>query len=282
MATRLLRHLRPLTRVRTASLLARSPSQFIRLNYLSSLSLIHNVCSAHLLARSLATAASTPPRSGDAALSLPELRLISETGSMLGVMPPADALSIAKEKNLSLVEVQAHAVPPVWKLKEAPANAARAAAAAALGGGTSTAAPPDGKKERSSKPKKPPKEKEVRLTDSIAPRDAEHKIQSALKFLEKGHVVRVLVLNQGKRDPENKKKALAVTLIEQVCDACAEHASVSDIMGATGLRAAGETAITKQILGPAFAILTPRDGAFRQPATPRAPRKGDRRAAGAG
>ena len=105
---------------------------------------------------------------------------------MLGVMPPADALSIAKEKNLSLVEVQAHAVPPVWKLKEAPANAARAAAAAALGGGTSTAAPPDGKKERSSKPKKPPKEKEVRLTDSIAPRDAEHKIQSALKFLEKG------------------------------------------------------------------------------------------------
>ena len=196
---------------------------------------------------------------------------------MLGVMPPADALSIAKEKNLSLVEVQAHAVPPVWKLKEAPANAARAAAAAALGGGTSTAAPPDGKKERSSKPKKPPKEKEVRLTDSIAPRDAEHKIQSALKFLEKGHVVRVLVLNQGKRDPENKKKALAVTLIEQVCDACAEHASVSDIMGATGLRAAGETALTTHSLGPAFAILTPRDGAFRQPATPRAPRKGDRR-----
>jgi hypothetical protein len=82
------------------------------------------------------------------------------------------------------------------------------------------------------------------------------------------------VLNQGKVCPESPtRKALAVTLVEQVCAECADIAKPSDIMGVTSLRAEGETTITRQILGPVFATLTPKDGSFRQPPTPKAPRR---------
>ena len=45
-----------------------------------------------------------------------EVRLIDENGEMLGVMPLARALQIARERNLDLVEVSPNAVPPVCKL----------------------------------------------------------------------------------------------------------------------------------------------------------------------
>ena len=117
----------------------------------------------------------------------------------------------------------------------------------------------------------------MRLTDSIAPRDAEHKIATARKFLDKGHLVKVLVLNQGKRDPKERSKALAVSLLEQVCEGCEDVAKASNVMGATGLRDAGETSLTRQIIGPVFATLTPKDGGQRRPSTPRS--KGRRRGA---
>jgi len=47
-----------------------------------------------------------------------EVRLIDENGEMIGVMPPARALDIARERNLDLVEVQPNAMPPVCKLMD--------------------------------------------------------------------------------------------------------------------------------------------------------------------
>ena len=222
----------------------------------------------------LVRAFATKQRTGKAALELKELRLIGDQGSMLGVMAPGEALSIAAERKLELVEVQAGAEPPVWKLIAAAVREPAAAQQQQQAQQQSAAAP------RKEKPAKAPKEKEVRLTDSIAPRDTEHKIATALKFLEKGHVVKVLVLNQGRVDKTDRKKALAVSLVESVCKACEHAAKVGDVQGATGLRRDGETTITKQILGAVFATLTPIEGAFRRPATPRqAKTKGRRRQA---
>ena len=198
-------------------------------------------------------------RSGKDALAVAELRLISELGKALGVMPPKEAMAIAQQRDLALVEVQGSATPPVWRLKEKLVEPETPA----------ELPPPPEQKRRDTKTAKPPKEKEVRLTDSIAPRDAEHKVATALKFLAKGHVVKVLVLNQGKKDPKVAGKALAVTMVEQVCSACEEVAKASDIMGATSLRASGETSLTRNIIGPVFATLTPKEGAYRQGPTPR-------------
>lgn len=47
-----------------------------------------------------------------------EVRVIDETGAQLGIMPPAQALALAKQKGLDLVEVAATANPPVCRITD--------------------------------------------------------------------------------------------------------------------------------------------------------------------
>jgi translation initiation factor IF-3 len=47
-----------------------------------------------------------------------EIRVIDETGQQLGIMPPAQALAIARQKGLDLVEVSPTAVPPVCRIMD--------------------------------------------------------------------------------------------------------------------------------------------------------------------
>ena len=47
-----------------------------------------------------------------------EIRVIDENGEQLGVMPPFDALKMAREKSLDLVEISPNAVPPVCKIQD--------------------------------------------------------------------------------------------------------------------------------------------------------------------
>ena len=44
------------------------------------------------------------------------MRVIDDDGSQLGIMPPAQALMIAEEKGLDLVEIAATATPPVCRI----------------------------------------------------------------------------------------------------------------------------------------------------------------------
>ena len=47
-----------------------------------------------------------------------EIRVIDETGQQLGIMPPPQALVIAKQKGLDLVEISPTAVPPVCRIMD--------------------------------------------------------------------------------------------------------------------------------------------------------------------
>ena len=47
-----------------------------------------------------------------------EVRVIGSDGGMLGVMPPEEAVKIAKAEGLDLVEVAASAKPPVCRILE--------------------------------------------------------------------------------------------------------------------------------------------------------------------
>ena len=47
-----------------------------------------------------------------------EIRVISSTGEMLGVMSPRDALRLAEEENLDLVKISPNADPPVCKIMD--------------------------------------------------------------------------------------------------------------------------------------------------------------------
>src|ERR1700677_2596274 len=47
-----------------------------------------------------------------------EIRVIDENGEQLGIMPPFDALKMARERSLDLVEVSPKAVPPVCRIQD--------------------------------------------------------------------------------------------------------------------------------------------------------------------
>jgi translation initiation factor IF-3 len=47
-----------------------------------------------------------------------EIRVIDENGEQLGVMTPFDALKIARERSLDLVEISPNATPPVCKIQD--------------------------------------------------------------------------------------------------------------------------------------------------------------------
>src|SRR5579862_10069824 len=47
-----------------------------------------------------------------------EIRVIDDTGSQLGIMPPPQALAIAKQKGLDLVEISPTANPPVCRIMD--------------------------------------------------------------------------------------------------------------------------------------------------------------------
>jgi translation initiation factor IF-3 len=49
-------------------------------------------------------------------IRVPEVRLIDETGAQVGIMRTQDALRIAQERDLDLVEVAAEAKPPVCRI----------------------------------------------------------------------------------------------------------------------------------------------------------------------
>ena len=55
-------------------------------------------------------------RKNDDLLGVPQVRVIAATGEMLGVMPTADALRLAREQGLDLVDVNPKATPPVCKI----------------------------------------------------------------------------------------------------------------------------------------------------------------------
>jgi len=51
-------------------------------------------------------------------IRVPEVRLIGENGENLGVVSVSDALKLAKEANLDLIEISPRALPPVAKIAD--------------------------------------------------------------------------------------------------------------------------------------------------------------------
>ena len=191
------------------------------------------------LARGLAA------RVGNAALQLPELRLVCERGTQLGVMAPTAALAVASERGLQLFEVAASASPPVWRLRSppaAPSSERPPAAPSARAGSAPPSPPPRGK---AAKPAKPLKVKEVRVTDRCDARDVETKVGNALRFLSKGHVVRLIALNTGRVDDEATAErgstvSRAEAIVRRMGEMCAEAATSSGVTGRTSVDGASE------------------------------------------
>ena len=116
------------------------------------------------------------------AIRVPEVRLIDEDGAQLGVVPTHQALEMARQKDLDLVEVAANAVPPVCKLLDYGRFKYETT-----------------KKEREAKKHQHSVElKELRLRPGTDDHDVDVRARSARRFIEEGHKVRLLVRFRGR------------------------------------------------------------------------------------
>ena len=109
-----------------------------------------------------------------------EVRVIGADGEQLGVMTPEDALVVAREGGLDLVEVAANSRPPVcrimdygkYKYEQKKKNASKKSHSATL--------------------------KEVKLRPGTDQHDLNFKLNNARKFLMEGDKVKVTVMFRGR------------------------------------------------------------------------------------
>jgi len=112
------------------------------------------------------------------------VRVIDEEGNQLGIYPIQDALRLAFEKGLDLVEVAPNAVPPVCRLLDFGKFQFEKQ-----------------KKEREArKAQKIIEMKEIRLRPRTGEHDLDTKVRQALSFLEEGSKVKVTVRFRGREN----------------------------------------------------------------------------------
>lgn len=111
-----------------------------------------------------------------------EVKVIDENGEQLGILPIADALKLAEERDLDLVEVASSVNPIVCKIMNYGKYKYEQA-----------------RKEKESKKKQKVIEvKEIRLSSMIDTHDFEFKSKNARKFLEDGNKVKATIKFKGR------------------------------------------------------------------------------------
>lgn len=135
--------------------------------------------------------------------------MIDTDGTQLGIKPTAEALAIAKSKNMDLVEIAAQANPPVCKILE-----------------FSKFLYDQEKKERSARKKqKTGLLKEIRFSPVIGVHDLDVKVRHAEEFLKERDKVRLTVVFRGRQMQHRdlglkllmsiQEKLQAVAVVEQ-------------------------------------------------------------------
>jgi translation initiation factor IF-3 len=136
-----------------------------------------------------------------------EVLVIDEEGTKLGVLQIRDALRIAEEKELDLVEVAPTARPPVCRIMDYGRFRYQQA-----------------KHDREARKKQHVADlKEVRMTPKIEDHDLEVKTKAAEKFLKEGDKVKVVIRFRGR---EIVHADLARTLMLEMAGTLTEIAGV--------------------------------------------------------
>jgi len=128
-------------------------------------------------------------------IRIPQVRVVDEEGSQLGVMPTAQALALAQERGYDLVEVAPMAAPPVVRFLDFGQFKYEAT-----------------KREKEAKRKQRSVTfKEVRLKPKIATGDFDTRVRRAIQFLEEGDRLKVAVQFRGREltHPEIGRNLLA-------------------------------------------------------------------------
>ena len=130
-----------------------------------------------------------------------EVRVVDAEGNQLGIMATRDAMRLAEEKQLELVEIAPQAKPPVCRIMDYGKH----------------------KYEQSKREKETRKKqriisvKEVKLRPNIEDHDFEVKAKNAVRFLKDGDKVKVTIMFRGREIVHtNLGQQLLIKMAEQV------------------------------------------------------------------
>ncbi len=148
-------------------------------------------------------------------ISGPELRVIDSTGEALGVLTRRDALKLATDRELDLVEIAPQAKPPVCKIIDYGKFVYEAT-----------------KKEKEHKKAQIQQQlKELRFKAGTDTHDFDFKTRHAREFLEEGHKVKATVLFRGR---EIVHQEIGRDLLQRFIDALADVSKVDQDMRTEG------------------------------------------------
>ncbi|CAN5687504.1 hypothetical protein BH09CHL1_BH09CHL1_28050 [soil metagenome] len=139
-----------------------------------------------------------------------EVRLIDEEGTQVGIIATRDALEMARQRGLDLVEVAPNAIPPVCRLMDYGKFRYE-----------------QSRKERESRKNQHVIElKEVRIRPKIDDHDLETKGRQAAKFLDHGDKVKMTVTFRGR---EMAHPDLGKALLDQLIESLRPHGTVEQM-----------------------------------------------------
>jgi translation initiation factor IF-3 len=136
-----------------------------------------------------------------------EVRVIDDDGAQLGVMAPHEAMRMAREKGLDLVEISPTAVPPVCKIMDYGKFLYQE----------------NKKAHEARKHQKGGVIKEVKFRPSTAEHDYQVRLRHIIEFLQEGHKVKAMIFHRGR---EMAHQEVGRAKMERLLKDVAEHAQV--------------------------------------------------------
>jgi translation initiation factor IF-3 len=149
-------------------------------------------------------------------IRVPEVRVVSEE-EQLGVMPTHEALKLAEEKGLDLVEISPRAFPPVCRIMDYGKYKYEEAK----------------KKQQARKRASTVETKEIKFRPKTEGHDMAFKVKHVRRFLEEGNKVRLAVVFRG-REITHPQTGMAV--LNRVVEMCNDIAAVETTPNMEGRR----------------------------------------------
>jgi translation initiation factor IF-3 len=136
-----------------------------------------------------------------------EIRVVDEDGGQLGVMPPFEAIKLAREKGLDLVEISPTADPPVCKITDYGKYLYQT----------------NKKAHEQRKHQKGSVLKEVKFRPATAEHDYQVRKNQIIRFLGEGHKVKAMIFHRGR---EMAHQEVGRAKMHRLLGEIAEHALV--------------------------------------------------------
>jgi translation initiation factor IF-3 len=150
-------------------------------------------------------------------IRVPEIRVILDEGDQLGVMPTHEALRLAEEKGLDLVEISPRAFPPVCRIMDYGKYKYEEAK----------------KKQQARKRASTVETKEIKFRPKTEEHDMAFKVKHIRRFLEGGNKVRLAVVFRGREITHPKT---GMNVLDRVVELCSDIATVEATPNMEGRR----------------------------------------------